>query len=279
MIWNSNSSDMLLEFLLFLNSGGTMSNLCLKAIAALSMLIDHALTAGVITQPLLMEIFHLSLAKSYKLRLVLELFGRVAFPIFSFLIAEGCRKTRSVPSYLIRLLLFAILSEVPFDLVTLPLDSHHVMQNILRFRHWNVLFTYALGVACIWVVQSWSGLPKRYRYGVMAGTALISVLLDTDYSCYGILMILIAYYTERKAAAFRQMAAVLFCAYVLMPLVLNGVFSLDRFHLWGASLLGLIAAFSYNGSYGNKRLGILFYYFYPTHLTILAILRILKCIR
>lgn len=256
-----------------------MSSLCLKVLAALSMLIDHAQTARVITQPLLMEVFHLSLVESHKFGRMLELFGRVAFPIFSFLIAEGCRRTRSMPNYLIRLLLFAILSEIPFDLVMMPLDGHHVMENVLRFRHWNVLFTYALGVACIWAVQSMSGLPRWCRYGVMAGTALLSVLLDTDYSCYGILMILIAYYTEHKAAAFRRMAAVLFCAYVLMPLILNGMFSLDRFYLWGASLLGLIAAFSYNGSYGNKKLGILFYYFYPAHLTILVILRILKCIR
>lgn len=49
----------------FLHLGGIMSSLCLKAIASICMLIDHAVTARLITQPLLMEVFHLSLAESY----------------------------------------------------------------------------------------------------------------------------------------------------------------------------------------------------------------------
>lgn len=263
----------------FLHLGGIMSSLCLKAIASICMLIDHAVTARLITQPLLMEVFHLSLAESYPFIHALELFGRVSFPIFSFLIAEGCRRTRSMPGYLTRLLLFAILSEVPFDLVTLPLDGSHILENVLRLCHWNVLFTYALGVACIMAIEKMNGVPKVCRYGVMAGTALLSVLLNTDYSCYGILMILIAYSTGSKAAAFRRMAAVLFCAYVLMPLLLNSAFSSNSLCQWGASLLGLIAALSYNGAYGNKKLGKLFYGFYPLHLALLAVFRIAKCIR
>lgn len=64
-----------------------------------------------------------------------------------------------------------------------------------------------------------------------------------------------------------------------MPLLLNSAFSSNSLCQWGASLLGLIAALSYNGAYGNKKLGRLLYGFYPLHLALLAVFRIAKCIR
>ncbi|MBD5168562.1 MAG: hypothetical protein HDT20_00280 [Oscillibacter sp.] len=86
--------------------------------------------------------------------------GRVAFPIYAFLVAEGCRYTRSREKYLLRLGVFALISELPFDRVFYPrlLQIVGLWENFLRAT--NVFYTLFLAVACIHI---WETLRRQTR--------------------------------------------------------------------------------------------------------------------
>ena len=97
-----------------------LSSFALKCIALITMIIDHV---GAILYP--------------EAR-VLRIIGRIAFPIYAFLVAEGFYHTKNVKKYMLRLLLFALVSEIPFDLA--------LTGQILEFGHQNVFFTLFAGL-------------------------------------------------------------------------------------------------------------------------------------
>lgn len=97
-----------------------LSGSALKVIAVISMVIDHSAYYLMEHETLLYE--------------VMRCFGRIAFPVFAFLIAEGFQHTRNRIKYFLQLLGFAVVSEVPWYLLN-GADGTH-----------NVLFTLALGV-------------------------------------------------------------------------------------------------------------------------------------
>lgn len=80
---------------------------------------------------------------------VMRCFGRIAFPVFAFLIAEGFRHTRNRMKYFLQLLGFAVVSEVPWYLLN-GADGTH-----------NVLFTLALGV---WLWLRWKHLKRMASF-------------------------------------------------------------------------------------------------------------------
>ena len=109
----------------------------LKNIALVSMVIDHA-AVGLIEQSELTSGAAWSLCGT-----AMRLVGRVAFPLFAFMIAEGAVHTRDRRRYALRLLLLAVISEIPFDLVAggtwlFPVDQ-------------NTVFTLLLGLLAVWV--------------------------------------------------------------------------------------------------------------------------------
>ena len=92
------------------NKGLTGSTL--KIIAMASMLIDHVAA-------ILMTRMYITGGLSYELYnviLILRLVGRIAFPIYCFLLVEGFTRTKDVRKYLLRMLAFALITEIPFDL-------------------------------------------------------------------------------------------------------------------------------------------------------------------
>lgn len=124
----------------------------LKNIALVSMVIDHA-AVGLIEQSELASGAAWSLCGT-----AMRLVGRVAFPLFAFMIAEGAAHTRDRRRYALRLLLLAVISEIPFDLVAggtwlFPADQ-------------NTVFTLLLGLLAVWAGRSdlwdriWSVIRK-----------------------------------------------------------------------------------------------------------------------
>ena len=83
-----------------------MTSFRLKIIAIISMTLDHA--AKIIGQAGLLAIFPNAVSVTYDIIKIMEGLGRLAFPLFAFMIAEGCRKTHSMPRYIGRLSLFAL---------------------------------------------------------------------------------------------------------------------------------------------------------------------------
>lgn len=113
----------------------------IKVIAILSMLLDHIGYAVLIRVPAMSDI-HSTVNTVYS---ILRLLGRPAFPIYCFMLVEGIMHTRSPLKYASRMLLFAVLSEVPFDLAFYG-------QPFWK-DHQNVYWTLLLGVLMLWVFR------------------------------------------------------------------------------------------------------------------------------
>ena len=220
----------------------------LKYIAFLSMLIDHANKA--LMYPLVTENGFLRYVSD-----VFDILGRVAFPLFMFFLVEGFFKTGNRFKYLLNLIVFGIISEIPFDL----------FQSAVLFQpnSNNVLFTLALALVMIWVIDELK-VPKSYIIPpvlwfpvsiiIVITVCLLSMILGLDYEYHGIL---IAYF---------------FYIFRNNPIlsIIGGYLSIFKTP-W--ALLGFGLTLTYNGKRGKQN-KILNYLFYPVHLLILGLLRL-----
>lgn len=148
----------------------------LKYIAMFSMLLDH------VNKSLLYP--NLNTASLQKLSDLLDILGRIAYPIFLFFLVEGFFQTRNRKKYLLNLLLFAVISEVPFDLFT--------TRTFLEPNANNILFTFAMVLITIWGIDGLkSKLPKIVWYPIsfiiVAVMCLVAMLTGVDYEYHAIL--------------------------------------------------------------------------------------------
>lgn len=229
---------------------GMLSGSMLKLIACLSMLIDHI--GAAVVYPLIFESryfeFHRSFA-GFSSEELLEIYqwmrriGRLAFPIYCFLLAEGYFHTKSPKKMAFRLFLFALVSEIPFDLA---------FQRIWFYPgHQNVFFTLGLGFLAVWGHDHFKKKSPESPKGLLALLAAMGAahLLHTDYSWFGVGLIFIFYFWRERPLQC-SLAAFFAC-------------------LWqAAALLALIPIRLYNGKRGS-RIKYAFYLFYPLHLTLL----------
>ena len=220
----------------------------LKYIAFLSMLIDHVNKA--LMYPLLTENGFLRYVSD-----VFDILGRVAFPIFMFFLVEGFFKTGNRFKYLLNLIIFGIISEIPFDL----------FQSAVFFQpnSNNVMFTLVLALVMIWVIDELK-VPKSYIIPpvlwfpvsiiIVITVCLLSMIWGLDYEYHGIL---IAYF---------------FYIFRNNPIlsIIGGYLSIVKTP-W--ALLGFGLTLAYNGERGKQN-KILNYSFYPVHLLILGMLRL-----
>ena len=212
----------------------------MKLIALVTMIIDHV---GAVFPEAAPGWFHLM--------------GRIAFPIYVFLISEGARHTKSPGKYLGRLFVFGLISEIPFDLA--------FWGNTANFlEHTNVMFTLFFGASAIFAVRAFEdGFPGKPWLSLIylpaaAAAAGLAGWLGTDYGWAGVLMIIGVYAAKRRYAQ----AAVLFTGFL-------------HFYSWPSlffAALSLVPVFLYNGKRG-PRLKWAFYAAYPVHLAILVLIR------
>lgn len=218
----------------------------LKLIAVLSMLTDHI---GAVLFP------------QYR---ILRWIGRLAFPIFVFLLTEGFFHTHNRRHYLLRLFLFSFISEIPFDLAFSKTPMDH--------EKCNVFFTLALGFLVMMLAEWLYSSPNRFSheplrtvgaFALIVGCFAVADGLHTDYSSAGLLAIGIGYCLQRMN--FHR--CVIFSGIVLMLVIVHSV------EAW--AYLALPFVFLYNGRLGikNKFLQFAFYAFYPAHLLILYFIK------
>lgn len=254
----------------------------LKMIAILTMLIDHIAAACI--WPALSLLGAEQYESWYGIYRILRNIGRTAFPIFAFLLVEGFFHTHSRKKYIGRLVLFTVLSEIPYNM------AFH--GTLLYSNDQNVFWTLSIGFFVIWGLEE---LYKRYETGwklikkngmwentngvvngkgkayyqmmtcflavmlILAGW-LVATLLRTDYKGYGILLIVLFYFGKHA-----KVWPVLTCigGYLLF--------------LWEPYCLGgFLLILFYNGTRKPRGKGFqyFFYLFYPVHLLILGLIRV-----
>lgn len=240
-----------------------ISGSTLKLIAVITMLIDHV-AAGVLIRYLFRNGIHdldinnmsavnqwmdqnAALFSTYN---AMRLIGRIAFPIYCFLLVQGFEYTHNRLKYAARLLMFAVISEIPFDLL--------FKGQILEFGYQNVFFTLFFGLAVMmglrWVEENLGGrlfTPLLNLIVIAAGMAAAQ-LAKTDYAAIGVLCIVVTYLFRKKKLWQIVSGCIVFSWELTAP-------------------LAYIPIAFYNGKRGWK-LKYFFYLVYPVHLFLLYLI-------
>ena len=216
----------------------------LKYLAFISMLIDHVNNA-IITPMLDGKGFLLYLSN------IFSILGRIAFPIFVFLVVEGFFKTSNRRKYLLTLLIFGLISEVPFDMFT---------SRTYFNPYWNnIMFTLALCLITIWIIDS---LKKKIYNKVL--WYVISIIIVVIFSFLAMIQSLDYDYHA-------IIIAYLFYIFYDKPILGAGLGYLSIIkELY--SFVGFAMTTTYNGERGRQYKW-LNYFFYPVHMLILGVLR------
>lgn len=207
----------------------------LKILALVIMIIDHT---GAIFYPDL---------------IFLRIIGRVAFVLYAFMLVEGVYHTNNIHKYIKKIFIWALLSEVPFDIAFYGMPFY--------FGHQNIYFTLLISILGIYYLQR----IKSFFYSIIVVLVVLSVsrFLNFDYSWYGTTMIM-AFYSLRKLCAFKFM-------------FIETISTIATFNILGVQIfafLGFIPILIYNGQQG-KKIGSIYYSYYAIHLLIFALIKYL----
>lgn len=182
--------------------------------------------------------------------------GRLAFPIFAFQTAEGYRHTRNFRRYCLRLLVFGLVSEIPFNLM--------ISGSPVYPWHQNVMFTLLLGLlACRAMDQK--------KYWQILLTALAAVFTLPDYGALGVLTVLVFHvFRQKRLAQFLCMVGINWFGFEGMTIPVMGL----EIPLQAWAIAALIPIWLYNGEKGpgGKLLQYGAYLFYPAHMLILGLI-------
>ncbi len=228
----------------------------------------------------------------------MDAIGRLAFPIFAFQIVVGYKKTHNLKKYLLRLLLFAIISEIPYKWMTwlVTKDFNITMQ------YWNVYWTFVLGLISLIVLND-EKLKGIYKGFIVVGISILFSICYVDYAFYGI-AIMIAYYylfpfktNDKKdidkvgTKDTKRLTIIKGIILVVELAILSTIFAAFINIRTGAFLpfvnmlpyatytfIGSLIPFLSNGKKGlsNKFIKWMFYIYYPLHITVLCLICFFK---
>lgn len=224
----------------------------LKLIACITMLIDHLGVSVVI---------NLAIPGVVPLYYTCRVIGRIAFPIYCFLLVEGMRRTRSTGKYILRLCIGALLSELPFDLL---------LKGAFNWGYQSVMVTLTLGALMLLCMQK---TEKTWLQLILVlPFAILAEVCKCDYGGWGIAMIAVFALFDQIPLQFVAMLLVCY----LMPSGMIPIFGVSvSYEL--AALVAVLPIAQYSGRKltHNKVIQWGFYLFYPVHLLILWV--ILRC--
>jgi hypothetical protein len=170
----------------------------------------------------------------------LRFIGRIAFPIFCFLLVEGFLRTSNVKKYALRLFLFALISEVPFDLA--------FKRSFFDMSGQNVFFTLLIGLLTLIAIKHFETNKVLTLVSIFIGI-LAAQLLSTDYAGFGVIFILLLYLFRNNLKLRNVVCSIAILWEITAP-------------------LAFIPISLYNGERGFK-MKYFFYVFYPAHLLLL----------
>lgn len=239
-----------------------MTGKMLKIVAILTMVTDHV--AASIILMLIRNQGRYELAEIYS---VLRNIGRIAFPLYIFLLVEGFVYTKNLKKYIASVMIFALLSELPFDLAL-------GKGQVVNWNSQNVYITLTLGLLCLTCIKYVSGhflIGDMRRYllytivtAIFAGTAF---LVRCDYKWGGILAIVLVYmvYTCCSGRTPQWLLYLMMGIICCMTLLVYN----DK---EGYAFVALLPIVFYNGKRGYIKYKYLYYAVYPVHLLILGVL-------
>lgn len=205
--------------------------------------------------------------------------GRISFPIFAFMIVEGYFHTKNLKKYVIRLLVFAVISEIPFNLA--------LGSRVFYPIHQNVLWSFLISIGLICVNEKAKATHKVWKQ-ILAGCAtvvlgyILGILTMVDFYHAGILMVLVFYFFRQRN--WWSYVGQFWCLWYINAEILGGfgyeisLFSKTYFlHRQTFAMLALIPIWLYRGrqGYHSKVLQYACYVFYPLHLLILGLIKII----
>ena len=212
----------------------------LKLIAIISMLIDHI---GAVLFPQVE---------------VLRWFGRLAFPIFIYQLVEGFEKTSNLKKYFGRLFLFAIISEIPFDLC--------FFWKLFYFEYQNVYFELCLCLLTLTLMYKTKYNSTLWKFSVLFVMSLVAILIRSDYQAFGILLTVL-FYVHKNNVAIQGIGMTAISLMFTNTTELFGLLSLPILELFNVKRLP--------SKRFPKLLQFVFYAFYPLHIILLYFIKIL----
>ena len=206
-----------------------MSAFTLKLIALVTMIIDHV---GAIFFPQFIWLRYI---------------GRLSMPIYAFLLVQGYMHTRNFNRYALRMGIFALLSEVPYDLL--------FQGTWLEFQRQNILFTF---LTALFVMNLLDASAKSRNIFMFIGAVILTILpyfLHFSYGVYGVLTVLCFYLFQK----YRGIDAVAFAA------LTYGQYTQDGNTTQLYAIAAAIPVLLYNGKRGALSLKYFFYISYPNN--------------
>lgn len=225
-----------------------LSNSSLKIIALITMLADHIGAVFVFNNSTSIEELPVIIAI---LGIILRTIGRIAFTLYSFLLIEGYIHTHCKTKYFIRLLMLALISEIPFDLF---------FYDKIDISCQNTVFTLTIGFVAIVLIDKFKNL-KNNKYLLQISSvfflSIISEMLNFDYGFFGVIFICTLYiFRDNKKWQFILSS---------VPLFFCGIGQI-------IGAFGYIFISKYNNTKGTN-VKYLFYLFYPLHLFLLFLIK------
>lgn len=220
-----------------------LSQEALKGIACFTMLLDH---------------IGATMVQGYALRII----GRIAFPIFCFLMAEGTFYTKNPRKYGLRLMIGALLSEIPFDLA---------FRGKLTWEYQNVMLTLFLGFLTVEIIQ-------RTEFDIVkvlavSGGFALAEWANTDYGGFGVLLVVL--FSQTRGKLWFQTIMVAMFSWMINSLKIPVLGILVPIEMFAIFAMIPIALYSGRKVTSNRAVQWGFYLFYPVHLMILVLVRIL----
>ena len=217
----------------------------LKYIAVMAMLIDHI---GAIFVP-----------QNTAIYIIMRIIGRLTCPIMCYFLVQGYMHTKNRKKYFLRLLIFAIIAQVPYALA---------LKGTLLVLELNFLFTLVLSFGVIWVYDKTDNLIVRW----LAIILLISLAFFCDWGVFAPVLVLLFYIFRNNNSS----AIISFAIFVVMYTFLNFNPHDLTCLLSLATLLAIPLILLYNGEAGRKCAfnKWFFYIFYPLHLGLLWVVRL-----
>lgn len=220
----------------------------MKIIAVICMLIDH--------------IGFLFFPDQIEWRMI----GRLAMPIFAFGIARGAMYTSSMKRYMKKILMFALISQIPFWWM-----ERAAYGGAFFGLHFNIGFTFLAALIIISLLKKAENEKKSLGIGkfFIIGMLLVSAdLLQFDYGSYGILVVLLCYVVSYS----KQSMWVLWIGYTILT-YLSYLSSISMFLLQEVGVLAFGVIFALQGV-SEKKMGRFFYIFYPVHMIVLCMIKV-----